>query len=271
MGKEVVFGILLVLLLSVAAAQEIPDISTVTKQVSSLVSAMPLTKYAADGAQICLLIRTGEETFLSFDIFKEGGVVEVTPSPQNIYCDNTPANEGPEDFVIQYVDYDAFQRHVRDPSCENLKTGGAGRDFYFYPSEFMEQGGNPVCNDVFEQRYCDAVRQCASNTEMRAGGLGCCVEYGPLLGNRAFLAILIAALLGSFIVALFFILKKSKEEYAEEHMELYAQKIGELREFIASEIREGYSTRDIREQLQSIGWSDDAISAAMLEFEKQDW
>lgn len=270
MKKEVLFGFLLVLLLPIASAQDIPNISTITKEVSSLVSAMPLTKYAADGAQICLLIRTGEETFLTFDLFKEGGIVEVTPSPQHIYCDNTPANEGPEDFVIQYVDYDAFQRHVQDPSCENLKTGGAGRDFYFYPSEFVKQGGDPVCNDLFEQRYCNAIRQCVSNAEMRASGLNCCIEYGPLLGNKAFLAILIAALLCSFTITLVFILKKNREEEAEQHMELHAQKIGELREFIAAEIKKGYSIRDIQEHLQSIGWSDDAIATAMMEFEKQE-
>ncbi len=276
MKKGVLFAGVIALALFVvsfpaAQAEEIPNIKTVTSQVSALVSSSPLTQYAADGADMCFLIRTGERSFLSFDILKEDGTVHIDPSPASIYCDNTPANEGPEDLVIQYVSYDAFLRHVSEPSCEMLKTGGAGREFYYLPSQFVQAGGMPVCDSTFEERYCPAVRACASNAEMRAGGLRCCIEPGAILGNTAVVVIILFALIASFLITLLIILRKGKAKGAQKAMALRAEKISELREFIENEIKQGYSTRDIREHLLRTGWSKDAIDSAMEPYEKPFW
>ncbi len=271
MEKEALLIGIAIILAAVIPAAQAQQVQDITGQVSTLVSSSPLTRHAADGAELCLLILTAEQSFLSFDVLKEDGVVHIDPSPSSIYCDNTPANEGPEDFVIQYVSYEAFLRHVRDPSCEMLKTGGAGREFYYLPSQFVEPGGMPVCDSTFKERYCPAVRACATNTEMRAGGLRCCIEPGPILGNVAVLAMILAALIASFLITLAIILRKRKIEDVHERMAVRAEKISELRGFIEDEIKEGYSTRDIQEHLESIGWSREAIDSAMEPYEKPFW
>ncbi|MBI2147228.1 hypothetical protein HYU19_01995, partial [Candidatus Woesearchaeota archaeon] len=121
-------------------------------KVEQFVRTMPLTALAGDGAEVCLIIYDNENAY-TFDLFKSNGQVEVTYNPYSRYCDNDINDHGREDFVIQYIDYESFLSHAADPACELLKSTGAGQDFYYLPSEFMQQGGVPVCNDLFKERY----------------------------------------------------------------------------------------------------------------------
>lgn len=181
---SLLFFLLFSLSSSVSLAQEDDEQAEQSLQleVATLVNAFPLTKFAGGGADICIIIPSSDDPAKthSYRALKADNETTVTPYPHSTYCENDPNNKGPQDFVIQYVDHESFLDHVQDPSCRNFKTSGAGEDFYYLPSKFMEAGGNPVCNEVFRQRYCPAVQQCLSNAEMKAHGLGCCSGGGIL-------------------------------------------------------------------------------------------
>lgn len=245
------------------------DEETVRQQVIALANNFPPTHYASDGADICLVIDAAPNATLSYRLFKNAGVIEVTPSPHSTYCANDIYNRGPEDLVIQYVDYDSFLDHYRDPSCQNFKESGDGEDFYYLPSEFVQEGGMPVCNTLFQERYCPAVRQCLSTKEMRLSGLGCCVERRvfeiPGIFSNAYFLIALAIL----IAAIFIVTMVTHGHHELDRPEERQQVTRELLVYIDRALALGYPPNEVENHLGELGWEREALDVAFGEVLKK--
>jgi len=240
------------------------DEETVRQQVIALANNFPPTHYAGDGADICLVIDATPNATLSYRLFKNAGVIAVTPSPYSTYCANDIYDRGPEDLVIQYVDYDSFLDHYQDPSCQNFKESGDGEDFYYLPSEFVQDGGMPVCNALFQERYCPAVRQCLSAKEMRLSGLGCCVERRvfeiPGMFSNIYFLISLAVML-----AIVFIVTLAVHQYHEMSAlpEERQQVTPDLLTYVERALALGYPPDEVEGHLRQLGWQSETIDEAI--------
>lgn len=248
-------------------ASETPIPEDLLAQVRTFANSFPLTKNVGDGAEVCLLIDFGSNNVKSFDLYKDGGVVEVTESKYSTYCNNNPNNEGSEDFVIQYVDYASFKDHVASPTCDKFKSNGQGTDFYYLPSEFVKPGGDLVCNRILQLRYCPSIRQCLKNSEMAKMGLSCCIEKKglyriPGFGTWQFYF----STIGFFIIlfsAIFLILHfKHKEEQIEKKESTYYA--SQVEEYILAGFKTGHPEEEIHQKLIDAGW-DEAFIAPVFE------
>jgi len=253
---------------------QIGDEEGLEDKVKDFVNRMPLTRYAGDGAQVCLLIDIGNNEVYSFQIFKDSGVIDVSHSPFSRYCSNDINNIGGEDFVIKYVDYGSFIDHYNDPTCEKFIRGGGGKDFYYLPSEFIMDGGIPVCNDLFRERYCNAVAQCITNREMHIRGLDCCIERKGIYALPSFfwdvkmliaaigVLLLLVVLTGGLV---FHKIKVAKEaEKTKKEKLIRGQK--ELEMYIKDTKCQGFDRETIEEHLLSIGWKKEDIDKAFEKF-----
>ncbi len=232
-------------------------------QVRTFANSFPLTKDVGDGAEVCLLIDFGNNTIKSFDLYKDLGVVEVTESKYSTYCNNNPDNQGSEDFVIRYVDYASFKDHVASPTCDKFRSNGQGTDFYYFPSEFVKPGGAPVCNRVFQLRYCPALRSCLKNSDFAKMDMRCCIEKKGLYripGFGTWYFYLSAA--GFFIIlfaTIFFIIHFKHQEAQIEKKEAtyHATQVGD---YILKGINTGHTEEEIRQKLIDAGWEDEFIA-----------
>ncbi|MDO8643016.1 MAG: hypothetical protein Q7R76_05575 [Candidatus Woesearchaeota archaeon] len=232
-------------------------------QVKAFANSFPLTKDVGDGAEICLLIDFGNNNVKSFDLFKDGGVVEVTESKYSTYCNNDPNNQGSEDFVIQYVDYASFKDHITNPTCDKFKNNGQGNDFYYLPSEFVKLGGDAVCNRVFQVRYCPAISQCLSNSDLAQMGMDCCIEKKGLYRIPGFGTWQFYAAAGVFFVVLFgmvllLIHFRHKEAQIEKKEATYHA--GQIEEYILKGMKTGHTEDEIHQKLLDAGWDEEFIT-----------
>lgn len=132
---------------------------------------LPITKLAGIGSQICVIVDVDNETSYTFSIDKNRDGITIS-EPFGWDC----GGEYEEDLIIKYLSIADFYEHINEPTCERFKTTGAGEDFYYLPSRFVIRGGDPVCNNEFNKKYCAAVNYCLSKDEMTAGKLDCCLD-----------------------------------------------------------------------------------------------
>jgi hypothetical protein len=252
---------------------QIGDEATLEDKVGEFANKMPLTRYAGDGAHICLLIDVGNNEVYSFQIFKNNGNIEVTPSPYSRYCENDVNNTGSEDFVIKYVDYDSFIDNYENPTCDKFVNNGNGEDFYYLQSEFMKPGGIPVCNDLFRERYCSAVAQCISNREMHLKGLDCCIERKGIYALPSFfwdikilvitagVLLILIVLTGGLVVH-----KLTKlRELEKTRKEMLSKGQKQLEKYVKDTKDQGFRREMVEKHLLSLGWKKEDIDKA---FEK---
>jgi hypothetical protein len=255
------------------AVFQLGDEETLEDKVTELANKFPLTRYAGDGAEVCLLIDVGNNEVYSYQIYKNAGVIEVTSSPFSRYCSNDINNEGSEDIVIKYVDYDSFLDHLDDPTCAKFVRGGAGEDFYFLPSELVIPGGTPVCNNIFSERYCPAVAQCLSKREMHLKGFDCCIEKKGIYALPAVfwdirilvatigVLLILVVLTGGVVVH-----KYSKyKELDKRRKDMLLKGRKELETYIKETKDMGFDRAAIEKHLLQIGWKKEDIDRA---FEK---
>ncbi len=132
----------------------------------------PLTRLAAPGSKMCVIIDDAAD-HVSFNIDKNGvDDFNITEASYQ-YCD-TAENE---DFILEFLDINSFRNQVNDNSCNAFKKGWGGSDYYFLISRFVEKGGAIICNEEFEEMYCGAVNYCYTDDEVEAYGLGCCSDH----------------------------------------------------------------------------------------------
>ena len=242
---------------------ETPVPEDLLSQVKAFVNSFPLTRNVGDGAEICLLIDFSNANYKSFDIYKDTGVVEVTESKYSAYCNNDPNNQGSEDFVIQYVDYESFKDHITSPTCDKFKNNGQGNDFYYLPSELVKPGGELVCNRVLQQRYCPAIRQCLKNSELAKMGMSCCIEKKglyriPGFGTWQFYASTAGFFAVLFSMILLLLHFKHKEEQIEKKESTYYA--GQVEEYILKGIKTGHTEEEIHQKLLDAGWDEEFIT-----------
>ncbi len=275
-GIVIVFVLIVIILINLASgftitgfAAKIPgvDMTDVKLNVASFAAANPMARYAGVGANMCLLIDFGNENIYSFDIEKTSGTVEVSESPNSIYCDGLDK----EDIVIKYTSYDAFLKSVKSPSC-NTFVKGSGKDFIYFPSKLVKEGGEVICNEEFVEKYCPVVEQCLSNWQLQARGFNCCPGAKKILDPKLFsdeyfwYSIIGIVVLVIVIAAGMFLLEERKEEkeikelIKEEHM-------GQLQNYIFDALYSGHSKAEIRKHLESLGWPDDVLDKAFKRFE----
>jgi len=253
---------------AVVTSKQRADIQT---QVRSFVNEMPLTKYAGDGSEICLLINMGEE-IISFELFKSSNIVEVKTSYE-LYCENGNSFNGPEDFVIQFKDYETFLEYSANPTCSKFGKGGFAGEYFFIQSELMQKGGNPVCNDVFKKRYCKAVSHCLSLREMRLYGMDCCIEitsitqYPKVYGIWFWLAFII--LLGVIALGIVYAHRYYTDMQKKHHHKKVIHKSHkELEKYVEKAVKLGHDLEKIEKHLLDIGWDKKMLKKAFRKFRK---
>lgn len=229
-------------------------INDVREDVERLADNLPFTPET--GAQACVLVDMGQDTVYSYDLTRSGATTQVEERPHSRYCDNNGQLQGPEDFVIKFTSYDALQRVAEGPSCALLEQAGETGDFHYLPSRFIQEGGMPVCDQEFSQRYCGAVRTCVDADTMREL-FPCCVEREPFLQRAIspdswimWVAIAIGVL-GIGLGAFFFIEKRS--------FQLPVAERERLNDYINSLRQRGYIDEQIKEHLRRAGWPDDVL------------
>lgn len=242
------------------------NIDSLRAQVAEMVRTFPLTAMAGDGAEVCLIINDGQNAY-TFDLYKSNGNVEVTSMPYSRYCDNTYNNEGSEDIVIQYADYDSFASHAASPTCDILKLGGDGKDFYYLPSEFVALGGVPVCNSIFQEKYCAAVRACATASEMRMKGFDCCLlpsdrerQLPILLTNKYFQFFIFLFFVGLSVILTVYVVEERK---ARQDKGEFDACVTELKNYVDYCSGLGQDTEKTRAVLLQQGWKKEMIEHVM--------
>jgi hypothetical protein len=152
----------------------------VKPEVEQLVMGHPLTRLAAAGSKVCILIDDGSDS-LSFSVVKNGKDDFNVSESVDKYCGGYLS----EDFILEYVSYDAFKKEVKDNSCDSFKSGWKGDSYYFLISKQVKKGGAIVCDDYFKNTYCGAMNYCYTPEEISAYKLDCCVDYSPSVEEAA--------------------------------------------------------------------------------------
>ncbi len=153
----------------------IKDIELVKAQVKDFVNGLFLLNNTGNGSKICLIVPYNLTSY-SFNVDKNVANITVNYSP-NFYCDG----ENQEDIVLKYISYNSFLAAKSNMSCNRFKTTLDGTEFYILPSKFVASGGAITCNQEFQNKYCEAVRQCATNLEMKLYGLDCCASTNCII------------------------------------------------------------------------------------------
>ena len=148
--------------------------SDVLPEVEQFVMSHPLTRLAAPGAKVCILI-DDDAGSVSFSAVKNAKDDFSVNESVDKYCGGSEV----EDFILEYVSYAAFKRELYDNSCDSFKSGWKGDSYYFLISKQVLKGGDIVCDDYFAQTYCGAVNFCYTSEEISAYKLDCCVDYSP--------------------------------------------------------------------------------------------
>ena len=237
------------------------DKQTIFSEVQSLVQQFPLTKYAGSGAEMCLLIDAGSNHVFSFDIFKSGSRVSVSESKFSRYCSNDHNNQGAEDFVVKYNSYAAFKKHLEEPTCKQLKRLVKAQKMVYLSSEFVEQGGMPVCNRVFRDRYCHAFTKCFGFHELPAMGLDCCIEQSPkdtfALGTRELSAIIAALVILTLLTIMVVVHIHHKHRDQDSADAKFYSK--EVRDFLTAGQHQGYTKKELEHKLLDKGWEESFV------------
>lgn len=242
---------------------------TLFSEVQRLLQEFPLTRHAGSGAEMCLLIDLGDNNVKSFDLFKSQQRLSVSESKFSRYCSNDITNGGSEDLVIKYTSYEAFRRHLEDPSCDRMKKLLASQELLYLPSEFIQPGGQPICNGLFQDRYCNAINRCLGFHELPAFGLDCCIQQPPQpampgWGTKAFIAmifILLILVILSIVVAVH--IKHKHEEQAQQETEEYQTQI---EQFLEQGLANGYTKSELKQELMNDGWDEEFIDPIIRGF-----
>ena len=248
----------------------------VQQQVESFVAAFPPLRFSGEGANMCLLIDLGYDSFYAYAIQKSGNQVTVTPIP-SMDCG------GQRDFVMKFV----------NPACGEFLVGGHGEQFWYLASRMWPQGGSPTCNAEFQQKYCTALYYCGEPADL-SSALSCCskdqltpaqqtlaasaaqsgidknargpksaVLESPLSNMKAILAwglgvlIVIALVMGALLL-----MRKEQGAHEIKKEDVSAQT---LREYIKSTHAAGFSEGEIASELRQKGWPEDMIDANLQE------
>ncbi|MFC1691123.1 hypothetical protein ACFL0W_02975 [Nanoarchaeota archaeon] len=267
----------------------------IKRDLENFIQRFPLTSLAGEGARVCILI-PNQGNILSFLVQKESG------SPSLSEADYSCGGQFENDFIISYTNLDSFYKHSGDPSCGNLINGGRGVDFYYYPSRLMEQGGIPVCDSEFQQKYCAAVSFCAKEELLMQRQLSCCSEsqlsdeqktmisgaidqYGylsksaitespsamkfsrvnvMLQQNYAYLLAIIAFVI-IFGVSLEVLHAKKSAAKKQKQSALSPEAYEELKNYVGSALKQGYDENTMKRFLLSYGWPEDNVNKAIEE------
>lgn len=254
------------------AVFQLGDEETLLQKVVELANRLPLVAAAGPGAEACILIDVGNDEVYSFQVFNNKGKIEVNPSLTR-YCSNDGNNTGSEDFIIKYVDYDSFIDHYNNPTCEKFIRNSAGEDFYYLPSEFIRVGGTPVCNDLFRDRYCQAVAQCISKRQMHLNGLDCCIEKKGIYAlpfifwDTKILVAIVGVLLILIVLTAGLILHKHTQlkHLEKKRKEILSKGQKQLEKYVKDTKDMGFKREVVETHLKHIGWKKDHIDKA---FEK---
>ena len=146
----------------------------VKPEVEQLVMGHPLTRLAAAGSKVCILIDEGSDS-LSFAVRKNAKDDFNVSESLDKFCDGYLN----EDFILEYVSYSAFKKEVKDNSCDSFKAGWKGDSYYFLISKQVKKGGDIVCDDYFSNTYCGAINFCYTPDEISSYKLDCCADYSP--------------------------------------------------------------------------------------------
>src|SRR3989344_2771756 len=135
---------------------------------------------------------------------------------------------------------------------------GSGSEFCL----LVQTGGKPVCNALFQERYCSAAMQCVQYHELPALGLDCCIGQQPqstfpAFGSQAFVAMifLFVVLVLLSVLVLVHIKHKHQEQEAGEAKEHQHQ----VEAFIDEGLEDGYSKDELKEALLEQGWDEQTI------------
>ena len=119
----------------------------------------------------CLIIKVNEQRTLSYNINSANEEVFVSNS-NNLKCDGIDN----EDLIISYHKFSGLQELAEEDSCDVLRKTNIDK-YQFWESKFIkpyEKEFNVDCAPEFEQKYCNFIKQCA--TDIERNQINCCLE-----------------------------------------------------------------------------------------------
>ena len=137
----------------------------------------------------------------------------------------------------------------------------------------MRPGGIPVCNDLFRERYCDAVAQCLSKRDMHLKGFDCCIEKTGIYALPAvFWDIrVLAATIGVLLILIILTGGLVSHRYLKlrdlerKRKEILSKGQKELEKYVKHTKHLGFERHIVEKHLKGIGWKKEHIDKA---FEK---
>ncbi len=269
-----------------------PTYDEMGAQVKSFVENFGLLAHASDGASMCIRLFLNEEegVVYTYDVQKQDGEFIVHESDDSIYCNGITE----EDFIITFPSYQQFRELKDNPTCENFMTGGAGEYFYYLPSKFIKIGGNPSCNEEFQEIYCPALYYCAKRENFALNNMDCCLAENMneeqigradvaagqkiprggfptnLMGNAYFWVVLVL-----IVSAISLVILIVKEEHKKQEIPKFPKAgkgpvvdigkrvdkeyLSQMRDYIRQCVMEGYTKTAIENELKSVGWPPEII------------
>jgi len=237
-------------------------------KVISLVDRFPPFSAVGKDASICIQIRENEDIF-AFNINNFDGAWKVEGPMDSVYCANDATNSGGEDIIIKYMSYDAFMRHFDSPSCGIIKDSKPGEIIYFLPSEFVASPGTALCNDIFKERYCSAVKKCLNNAELTLYGMKCCrddiglFEMPGIFGKLYFWIITLCLFIIIFISTILILKKQAIMEKEADTAEDY---VDQLESYISKSFSSGFEKGHIKTRLIEKGWDESLVDSILKKF-----
>ena len=105
-------------------------------EVEALTRVAEPLRFIGEGANLCLLVNLGIDSYYAYQLQKSETGITITPM-REWDCG------GKSDFLLKFVGYEEFRQFARQPTCSALRAGGRGNPFWYLPSQLWPQGNSP--------------------------------------------------------------------------------------------------------------------------------
>lgn len=119
----------------------------------------------------CLIVKVNDQRTHSYEINSGNEQIFISNS-DNLKCDGTEE----EDIILSYNKFSGLQDFAQEDSCDILRKTNMDK-YHLWESRFIkpyEKEFNINCTPEFEQKYCNFIKQCATQAEIKQ--INCCLE-----------------------------------------------------------------------------------------------
>lgn len=239
-----------------AIAENIEEVQTTVQTILRDSAFGPLE----NNAKICVNVINNENETFSFKIRKRAEVLNVEPSEHD--CEGKEN----EDFIFSFNSYDSLLG-LKDKISPDFffDSGNSGKYIIEDSKYFAKSNSLVVCNEEFEDKYCDAMNTYLSEDDKKSLGINCCNDpdeempaISTIMDNINWFFINYWWLVGLIVISTVlgisgvFLMTFSDDDYERKTNK-------DIAKYIKKSRKKGFTDTEIRKSLLKVGWNEDSV------------